>query len=338
MQALTPERAMTLLAEMLATGELVDGVTIAGPGDPLADSGPTFATLELVRGRYPDMAFGVTTLGLGGALATRQLAEAGVSRVTLLVDAVDLEIMRKLYAWIRPGSRTVPLVEATAMLLTEQAACVQAFIKAGCRVDIRTTIYPGYNDGHAVDIACAMAELGAQSISIVPYEPVAGEEALLERPGCKAMTAIREQVAQYLPLVLAPEKVRVEQDGCGCHSATSLLPKPSVERPNVAVVSHGGMEVDLHLGHAATALIYGPRADGLTCLLETRSLPEPGAGAARWGRLADILKDCFVLLAAGAGESPRKVLADQGISVLITEDDIEGVVEVLYGGGKRCKK
>ncbi len=337
-QALTPEQAMTLLAEMLATGEPVDGITIAGPGDPLADSGPTFATLELVRGRYPDMALGVTTLGLGGALAARQLAEAGVSRITLLVDAVDLEIMRKLYAWIRPGSRTVPLAEATAMLLTEQAASVQAFIEAGCRVDIRTTIYPGYNDGHAVDIACAMAELGAQSISIVPYEPVAGEEALLERPDCKAMTAIREQVARDLPLVLAPEKVRAEQDGCGCHSAASLLPKPSVERPNVAVASHGGMEVDLHLGHAATALIYGPRADGLTCLLETRELPEPGAGSARWEHLAEILKDCFVLLAAGAGESPRKVLADQGISVLITEDDIEGVVDVLYGGGKRCKK
>lgn len=338
MQALSPEQAMTLLAEMLTKGERVDGVTIAGPGDALADSGPTFATFELVRGRYPDMALGVTTLGLGGALAARQLVEAGVSQVTLLVDGVDLEIMRKLYAWIRPGLRTVPLVEATTMLLAEQSASGKAFVEAGLLVDIQTTIYPGYNDGHAIDIARAMAELGAQSISIVPYEPVAGEEALLERPGCQAMTAIREQVAQYLPLVLVPEKIRAEQGGCGCHSAASLLPKPSVERPNVAVVSQGGMEVDLHLGHAATALIYGPRADGLTCLLGTRELPEPGAGTARWERLADTLKDCFALLAASAGESPRKVLAERGITVLVTDDEIEGTVDVLFGGGKKGKQ
>lgn len=340
-QALTPEQAMTLLAGMLDKGERVDGVTIAGPGDALADSGPTFATLELVRGQYPQMALGITTLGLGGTQAVPQLTRIGVSQVTLLVDAVDLEIMRKLYAWIRPGSRTVPLAEATSLLLTEQAAICKAFVGAGFRVDVRTTIYPGYNDDHAVDIARSMAELGAHCMTVVPYEPVPGEEALLERLGCKAMTAIRAQVAQHLPLVLAPEKIVAEKsEGCGCHSAASLLPKPSKEQPNVAVVSLSGMEVDLHLGHAATALIYGPRADGLTCLLGTRELPEAGTGAARWERLADTLKDCFALLAASAGESPRKVLAERGITVLVTDDEIEGTVDVLFGGGKKgkCRK
>ncbi len=340
-QPLSPEQALTLIAELLDKGERVDGVTIAGPGDPLADSASTFATLGQVRIRYPDMALGVTTLGLGGKEAAAQLVQAGVSHVTLLVDAVDLEIMRKLYAWVRPGSRTVSLSAATEVLLAEQQGAVKAFAQAGCRVGIRTTIYPGYNDIHAVEIAKTMRELGAQFMIVAPYKPQAGEEALLERPGCKVMAGIRDQVMQYLPLVLVPEKIAAEQgtngSKCGCGSAP-YLPKPSTARPNVAVVSQGGMEVDLHLGHAATALIYGPREDGLACLLGTRELPEPGAGTARWERLADTLKDCFVLLAASAGESPRKILAERGITVLVTDDAIEGTVDVLFGGGKKGKQ
>ena len=48
----------------------------------------------------------------------------------------------------------------------------------------------------------------------------------------------------------------------------------------------------------------------------------------RWG---------FPILAANAGENPRKSLATQGIRVLITENEIEGTVDVLYGDGKKKK-
>jgi nitrogen fixation protein NifB len=97
------------------------------------------------------------------------------------------------------------------------------------------------------------------------------------------------------------------------------------------------MEVDLHLGQAIRLMIYGPREDGLPCLLETREAPEPGT-ADRWGELAKILHDCFAILAASAGETPRRMLAEKGVKVLITQDAIEGTVDVLYGGGKKGKK
>ena len=116
------------------------------------------------------------------------------------------------------------------------------------------------------------------------------------------------------------------------------IPKPSRERPNVAVVSSNGMDIDLHLGEAVRALIYGPREDGLPCLLGSRLLPEAGGGSSRWETLADTLEDCFALLTASAGESPRKVLGRRGITVLITDDNVEGTVDVLYGGGKKGRK
>ena len=103
---------------------------------------------------------------------------------------------------------------------------------------------------------------------------------------------------------------------CGCSAAPAVfsgLPKPSAERPRVAVASGTGMDVDLHLGQAKTLLIYGPREDGLACLLETRQAPEPGSGESRWDQLADTLHDCFALLAASAGQRPREVLGNRGI-------------------------
>ena len=341
-QAMIPAQALAWLDDLLNKGDKIDGVNIAGPGDPLADLGPTLETLRLVRAKYPAMNLGITTLGLGSEQSVERLVQAGVSHVTLLVDGVDLEVVKKLYAWIRPGIKTVPLFTAAGVLLDEQLKAITGFLRAGCAVQVRTTIYPGYNDVHAEEIARAMAVLGVKSMSVLPFDPATEGEEMLEQPSHELMTRVRDQVAKYLTVVAVPENIQADRtaDGSGecCCSAASTLPTPSVDRPNVAVVSSNGMEIDLHLGHAITALIYGPREDGLVCLLGTRSLPEPGAGASRWEILADTLKDCFVLLAASAGESPRKVLSSQGISVLITEDNIEGSVEVLYGGGRKGKK
>jgi nitrogen fixation protein NifB len=340
LQAMVPAQALTWLGDLLNRGEKIDGVNIAGPGDPLADLGPTLETLHLVQEKYPAMALGITTLGLGGDETAGRLVQAGVSSVTLLVDGVDLEVVKKLYAWIRPGTKTVPLFTAAGMLLEEQRKTIAAFLQAGCKVQVRTTIYPGYNDAHVEEIARSMAALGVTAMSVTPFDPAEEGEEMLERPSHELMAGIRDQVANHLTVVAVPEKIQPERaaDGSCCSAAASTLPKPGTDRPNVAVVSSNGIEVDLHLGHAVTVLIYGPREDGLVCLLGTRTLPEPGTGASRWEVLADTLKDCFVLLAASAGESPRKTLRNHGISVLITEDNIEGSVEVLYGGGKKGKK
>ena len=43
-------------------------------------------------------------------------------------------------------------------------------------------------------------------------------------------------------------------------------------------------------------------------------------------------------LAANAGETPRQELDRAGITVIRIEDNIEGTVDVLYGGGKKGKK
>jgi nitrogen fixation protein NifB len=328
------------------------GVELMGPGDPLASMGTTLEIIKILKKRHPALSISLTTLGLGGAEHAADLAAAGLDKINLLVDTLDSATAEKIYAWVRPGKKTMPLAKTVAMVLADQPKTVQGMAEARIKVSIRTTIYPGINAHQVVNIAEAMAELGAQEMELLPYSPDP-QQADLPPPTTRVhMEQIGKLTSRYL--ITRIRQVAVDACGCstsgcgcgcGCGSATGptiqpVVPKPSVERPRVAVASVTGMDVDLHLGQAKKLLIYGPRGDGLTCLLETRQAPEPGSGETRWDQLADILPDCFALLASSAGQRPREVLAGRGIRVILTEENIEGSVDVLYGGGKKgkCKK
>lgn len=328
--AMTPAAAMAWLAQLERHDAAVVTVECTGPGDPLATPGFLFETLVLLRRHFPEVALAVATLGLGGEAHARQLAELGVRRVTLRVDAVEPEAAAKVYAWVRPGTKTVPLSQAVGMLIEEQTRATASLARLGMAVHIETTVCPGINDGQVEEIARQMASLGATSMALVPAHPENEEDKTV-------VAQMAPLAARHLPVVAV--QPAVEPGGVASPlPAGTLLPKPTPTRPNVAVVSIGGMEVDLHLGHAIKALVYGPREDGLISLLASRDLPEPGSGATRWQEMAGILHDCFALLTVSAGESPKKALAEHGISVLTTEGEIDGAVDLLYGGGKKKKK
>lgn len=338
--AMPPTDAVEWIGELLKGGKTIQGVNLCGPGDALAVSEILFTTLDAIRQKYPDLSLQVTCAGLGAPKVAAALAERQVAQVNLQVDSVDAALVEKVYAWVRPGKKTVPLSQSAEVLLKAQEEAVTALSQAGIVVNIQTTVYPGLNEEHVATIAEKMASLGAASMTLLPFEPAPDE---LELAACSP--ALLEQVQKA-----AAAHLRLLDYGCvyltppsGAESfSEAMLPKASKDRPNVAVVSANGMEVDLHLGQAVKVLIYGPRSgDDLPSLLEVRDTPEAGAGDSRWEALArECLYDCFALVAAKAGENPQKVLADQGVKVLLAEDTIEGLVDVLYGGGKKkkCKK
>jgi nitrogen fixation protein NifB len=313
-------------------------VAISGPGDPLATPDITLHVIAEVRKRYPEIQIGLNTLGIGSDRLASDLAKAGANYVAMEVNGVRSEILEKLYAWIRPGQKTLKISEAAKLLIKEQRNGVPALKFHNLTVGVHTTLYLGYNTDHVAKISSEMMELGADTISLIPYVPEADAEVNLDCPSPDMIANAVQKAGQYLkvtePILLQP----TDKSSGSPAGKLSERPNPTKERPNVAVASSNGIEIDLHLGQAIKFIIYGPRDDGLACLLEMRDAPEPGKGSARWTELAKILSDCFVLLAASAGDTPRRVLAEAGIKVLITEQDIEGTVDVLYGGGKKKKK
>jgi nitrogen fixation protein NifB len=336
-QAVPIRGALTWIADLLVQGNEIGGLDLHGPGDPLATPAMTTEILVMLREQYPDLPLGITTLGLGLAEHAWVLAEQGVARVTLLLDAVTPQTVKKIYTWIRPGKRNTPLAEAAEILIEEQAKGIAACKAAGIAVSVQTTVYGGINEDEIEEIARKASDLGADSISLLPGKGWLNTEAKLPLVSEETMATLAKKAAQHLSVVCLPEQAPPGESIAPVGEGLSV-PKPTTARPNVAVLSANGMDIDLHLGQAIKALIYGPREDGLACLLETRDLPEPGSGDNRWQQVAEILADCFVLLAASAGQKPREILGRRGLTVLLLEDNVEGSVDVLYGGGKKGKK
>ena len=185
-------------------------------------------------------------------------------------------------------------------------------------------------------IAAKLSDLGVESMVLCPGMGWLPNGEALDPLPVDGMEWLVLKAEQYFDSVfLQVQKAKGDILPIPATGATAV--RPTAERPNAAVLSSNGMDIDLHLGQAIKAIIYGPREDGLACLLEARDLPEPGGGDKRWLELSEILKDCFVLLAASAGQKPREILSRNGLSVLLIEDNVEGTVDVLYGGGKKGK-
>ncbi|WP_163337475.1 NifB/NifX family molybdenum-iron cluster-binding protein [Desulfopila sp. IMCC35008] len=332
-QHIFPAEAVRKVEELVTHGSTTDTVLLYGPGDPLADIDSTLETVQLLQARFPELGIIVRTLGVNGLKHTDKLQKAGIKEIELILNGVDTSIQEKIYAWVRPGFKTLQLAEGVAVLHSEQMKAIQAFKDAGLRVRLITTLYPTVNDDHLVILAKRAAELGADEIVLNPYSPEEGADIVLPAPENEQL----DKLVASMNTILPTTKGRPIAIGPLASGGINTMPKPSSARPNVAVVSTNGMDIDLHLGQAPQILVYGPREDGLACLLECRPAPEPGTGSERWDLLASRIQDCFALLTASAGERPKKILSDHNIQVIISNDNIEGTVDALYGGGKKGK-
>ncbi len=325
-----PAEALQWIRSLRKEGRKLKTIEFKGPGDPLALAVPTFATLELIKPEAEGAELSVTTLGIGAVGHAKELARLGVKKINLLVNTVHAETAAKLYSWIRPDKKTVPMGQAAEILIADQVETAKAMSEAGITVVIRTLVHPSINDNEIGEIAEIMSGLGATRMEL----SVAGDET--SEKSLNEMQSLAAEASAFLETIITEPREDMPPPGMPRPIDEIAMPKPTKERPNVAVVSTNGMDVDLHLGEAYQMLIYGPRDDGLACLLETRMASEI-RGVHRWHNLADTLEDCFTLLVTHAGDAPRKVLAEHGIKVILTEDNIEGLVDVLYGGGKKVK-
>lgn len=332
-QHIFPTDAARKVGELLEQGSTSETVLLYGPGDPLAEIEPTLETIKLLKTLYPNIHIVIRTIGINGLKHADKLLKAGINEVELTMSGTDPAILEKIYAWVRPGFKTLQLSEGVSVLQEEQAKAIQAFKDAGMHVRIITTLYPTVNDDHLLVLAKRAAELGSDEIILNPYCPEEEADIVLPAPEAELL----DQLVKTMAAVIPTSKGRPVAVGPLAKNSESTLPKPTETRPNVAVVSTNGMDIDLHLGQAPRLLIYGPREDGLACLLECRPAPEPGTGSERWDLLARKIPDCFALLAASAGERPRKILSDHNIQVILSKENIEGTVDVLYGGGKKKK-
>jgi nitrogen fixation protein NifB len=338
---LSPVQAAHYLKALNERMPDISAVGIAGPGDPFANPEETMLTVNLVKKEFPGMILCLSTNGLDLAPYIDDLAGAGVSHVTLTVNSLNPETLAKMYRWVRYNRRIYRGQEAGRILLEQQLKCIGLLKSKEIVVKINTVICPGINDGEVEEIAAKVASLGADTMNCLPVYPVENTEfALLEEPSKAMMKAVKQRIAKHiLPMAHC---ARCRADAAGllgrdnreamslAGQFSTLVVNKGEGRTRVAVASHEGLLVNLHLGEARKMYIFEQSRNGYH-FVETRNTPPEGGGEERWKALANTtLADCQAALVGGIGETPMRVLHANGIKVIQMSGLIDAGLDTVY--------
>ena len=340
-KVMSPVEAVERLQAMLKVEPRISVAAIAGPGDPLANPEATFETLERVKRAAPDMLLCLSTNGLGLTPENVQrIADAGVTHVTVTVNAVDPDIGAKLYARVRE-ERVWFGRKGAELLLERQREGVKRLAEAGLVVKINTVVVPGMNENHVGEIAREMASLGATLHNCLAVVPAKGTPiAHVAQPTLREMNRVRALSGEHMRQMGHCARCRADAVGMLGHDrslefAPSYMQEDVVawegaSRPYVAVATMEGVLVNMHLGVADHVQIWAQEDDGFR---QVEDRPCPSAGTeGRWNELGRSLSDCRAVLVAAAGESPRKALEARGVLALEMEGLIDDCLEKVFRG------
>jgi nitrogen fixation protein NifB len=338
---LSPHQALAYLKELHNHIENISVIGIAGPGDPFANPEETIETMKLIKAVYPDKIFCLSTNGLNIIPYIDEIAEIGVSHVTITINAIDPKIISKIYSWVRFERKVYRGLQAAEVILNQQLQAIQLLKKAGITVKINSIILPGINETHIKEVAEKVASLRADVMNCIPVVP--NNETVfsnMSEPDSKMVFKTRMQAKDHIKLMAHCARCRADaagllgqdyKDAFGLIQEFAAQPmKPDEDRPYVAVASYEGLLVNQHLGEAETLTIYKQTPNGFKYVGE-RETPSVGSGDFRWIRLANLLNDCRALLVSGVGPNPLNILQHSGIRVVqmtgLIDDGLEAIFE-----------
>ncbi len=337
---ITPQQAVLYIRELSNYIKPLSVIGIAGPGDPMANVPEVFETLRLIRDEFPDKLFCIATNGVNIHPYIEQLLDLGLTHITLTINAVELKIAEKIYSWVRDGKRIYRGIAAAEFIVERQLSALPLLKEAGLRIKVNTIVIEGINDKHIGDIAQTLARYNVDVMNCVPLYPVEGTEfESFNAPTPAFIQELRATVSQYLPQMTHCTRCRADAAGLLGKDLTGAygilqeyilrLVDTDHERPYVAVATHEGILVNMHLGEATSLFIYKKDENGYK-FVEERTTPAPGGGMLRWKELASVLKDCKALLVAGIGENPLKTLESNGLRVIKMTGLIEEGLDAVY--------
>lgn len=195
-KVLSPQEALEKTRQVVADYPFIKVVGIAGPGDPLANDA-TFETFELIKKEFPELTLCMSTNGLLLPEKLQDLVRAGVSTLTVTVNAIDPEIQAKIVDHIVYHGKVYRGVEAAEIQVKNQLDGIKAAVDAGLVVKVNTVLIPGINDKHVIEIARKLNELGVYIMNVMPLINQ-GAFANIEPPTAEERKAVQEACEPYV--------------------------------------------------------------------------------------------------------------------------------------------
>lgn len=184
---------------------------IAGPGDPLATT-HALDTFKLIHRNYPQLIKCLSTNGLLLEENARKLVEAGVTTVTVTVNAVRPEILLNICSGIILHGVHLPGSEGAEQLIKAQLKGITKMSSLGAIVKINTVLIPGINIEHVEEIAQTTTKAGASMINLIPLIPQ-NEMKDYTAPTCDELNRARKIAEKHLTVFRHCQHCRA--DACG---------------------------------------------------------------------------------------------------------------------------
>lgn len=219
---LEPGNVLQYLDLLLKRRSDISVVGIAGPGDPLCEPERTVETIRAVHSRYPNLLICISTNGLNVTEYIDDLAEAGVTHITVTINAVDPSIGQHIYFRVTINNDTYQGIKAAEILLARQKEAIIGLKARDLIVKINTVVIPDINMNHIGTIAKEVAHLGADIMNCIPMIPVPDTPfEHLGTPTGAEMDRIRSLASFHIPQMYHCQRCRADAVGLLCSDESS---------------------------------------------------------------------------------------------------------------------
>ncbi len=218
-KVISPEEAMTTIGDALEREPRLRVLGVAGPGDALANDA-TLETFRRAKTEFPVLTRCLSTNGLLLPDKVEEADQAGITTVTITINAVEASVGEQIYSRVRYHGKTYKDKEAFAILHRNQMEGLKAAAMRGMLVKVNSVMIPGVNDQHMLEIAHAVRELGAYIMNIIPMIPMA-KFAHLTEPTAAEVNEVRDACNEVLPQFRNCMRCRADaigvpgEEGCG---------------------------------------------------------------------------------------------------------------------------
>lgn len=210
-RVLTPAEAVARASAVIERSGNIGAVGVAGPGDPLANDG-TFETFAALNRLHPEVVLCASTNGLALPDRVDDLIAAGVSSLTVTINAVIPETAAALYAWVRHDGERLMGQAAGELMTARQWSGLRMAAEAGLVCKVNTVLVPGINDLEVEAIAKVAADAGAFIHNVTPLIPNA-DLAHLAAPSAEEIHEMRARCGTFLKQMNHCRQCRA--DACG---------------------------------------------------------------------------------------------------------------------------
>jgi nitrogen fixation protein NifB len=234
-KVLNPEEALDLLGRALVLCPELRVAGVAGPGDPLA-SPEAIETLTLVKEKYPFLINCLSTNGLALYDSMAGLLAAGISTLTVTINALNPKILYQLNEGVIWQGQWLTGLEGAARLIENQEKGIRLALENQMIIKVNMVLAPDINDGHVEEVAKTVAGWGVSLFNIIPLLPRGGLSHL------KAPTAAEVERAAKLAekhIAIMRHCRRCRADACGIPGLSDFSQELYKNFNPVETFSHG---------------------------------------------------------------------------------------------------